>query len=137
MSNLLKLSKRETREQSVSCFVVRVMELHLNRSDPSTLGIEHSIEINLLDTISNTLKICGHADLPVWVVCPIEQWRFANTSFNVAFTDFRLIRGRKFLTGSNTNRRNGEVTRGGEWEPLKILFREQYRDFDPDFNETP
>jgi hypothetical protein len=69
MSNLLKFNKRETQEQSVSCLVVRIMELHMYRSDPSTLGIEHSIETNLLDVIPNTLKTCRHADLPVWVVC--------------------------------------------------------------------
>jgi hypothetical protein len=56
--NSLKLSKREIRGQSISCFVVRIMELHLNRSDPSTHNIERNIEIDPLDAIPNTLKIC-------------------------------------------------------------------------------
>jgi hypothetical protein len=31
-------------------------------------------------------------DLLVWVIRPIEKWRFANSSFYVAFMDFRPIR---------------------------------------------
>jgi hypothetical protein len=54
MSNLLKLSKRETREQSVSSFVVRIMELHLSWSYPGTRSIEHNIETNHPDVIPNT-----------------------------------------------------------------------------------
>jgi hypothetical protein len=46
MSNSLKLTKRETREQSVSSFVVLIMELHLNWSDPVTCSIEIRIEAN-------------------------------------------------------------------------------------------
>jgi hypothetical protein len=63
------------------------MELQLNRSDPSTLGIESSIEANLL----------------IWVVRPIKERCLANTTFHVAFVDFEPIRKRKSLTGSNTN----------------------------------
>jgi hypothetical protein len=103
MSNSLKLSKKETREQSVSSFVVRIMELHLNRSDPSTHDIEINIEIDPLDTVPNTLKICRHADLPVWVDRPIEERMFTDTSFHVAFVDFRSSRIMKSLTGSDTN----------------------------------
>jgi hypothetical protein len=78
MSNSLKLSKRETREQSVSSFVVRIMQLHLNQNNPSTRSIKHSIETDLPDMVPNTPKICWHADLLVWVVRPIKQRRFAN-----------------------------------------------------------
>ena len=39
MSNLIKLRKQEAREQSVVSFVVRIMELHLNRNDPSVGGL--------------------------------------------------------------------------------------------------
>ena len=99
MSNLLKFSKQETREQSVSSFVVRIMKLHLNRSDPST----RNIETNLLDAITNTLKIYRHADILVWVVRPIIERRFANTLFHVTFLDFRQIRVRKSLTRFDTN----------------------------------
>jgi hypothetical protein len=63
MSNSLKLSKQETREQHFLSFVIRIMELHLNWSDPITHNIEHSIEIDLANAVPNTLKICRHVDL--------------------------------------------------------------------------
>jgi hypothetical protein len=105
MYNSLKLNKRETREQSVSSFVVRIMELHLNRSDPITRSIQRNIEADLLDIVPTTLtlRICRYVDLLVWMVRPIEEQMFANTSFHVAFVDFRPIRVRKSLTDSNTN----------------------------------
>ena len=84
ISNSLKSSKQETQEQSVLCLVVGIMELHLNGSDSSTLGIERSIETNFLDTIPNTLDMR--------IVHPIEERRFANTSFHVAFANFKPIR---------------------------------------------
>jgi hypothetical protein len=96
------------------------MILQLKRSDPSTLSIEYNIEANLPNTMPSTLKIHRHANIPIWVVCPIEDWRFANTSFLVTFVDFKPIRVGKSITGSDTNYRIGEVTRGGEWEPLKF-----------------
>jgi hypothetical protein len=74
------------------------MELHLNRSDSSTLVIESGIETNFLDMIPNILKIYQHADLLVWVIHSIEEQRFANISFHVAFVDFR-----KSLTDFDTN----------------------------------
>jgi hypothetical protein len=58
VSNSLKLSQRDAREQSVSSFVVRIMELQMNRSDPSTRSIERNIETDLLDVVPNTLRIC-------------------------------------------------------------------------------
>jgi hypothetical protein len=69
------------------------------------MGIKHSIKTNFQDMTPNTLKIYRHADLLVWVVRPIKERRFAiaNTSFHVAFVDFRLIRVRKTLTDSDTN----------------------------------
>jgi hypothetical protein len=103
MSNSLKLSQRETREQSVPSFVVRIMELQLNRSDPSTLSIESSIKANLPNSTPNTLKKHRHANLLVWVVCPIEERWLPNTTFHVAFVDFELIREEKSLTSSDTN----------------------------------
>jgi hypothetical protein len=103
MSNSLKFYKRETREQSVSSLVVRIMELQWNRIHLSTLGIKRGIETNLPYTIPNTLKIYRHVDLLVWVIHPIEERRFANTSFHISFVDFRPIRVRKYLIGSDTN----------------------------------
>ena len=80
------------------CLVVRIMELHLNRSDSSTLVIESGIETNFLDMIPNILKIYQHADLLVWVIHSIEEQSLANISFHVAFVDFR-----KSLTDFDTN----------------------------------
>jgi hypothetical protein len=113
MSNSLKLTKRETREQSVSSFVVRILELHLNWSDPITCSIEMGIEANFPNPITDALKIRRHANLPVRVIGPIEEQRFANTSFHVAYVDFEPIREEKSLTGSDTNCRTDKATRGG------------------------
>ena len=113
MSNSLKLSQRKAREQSVSSYVVRFKELQLNQSNLSTRSIEHSVETNLLDTVPNTLKECRHADLPVWVVRPIEERWLARTTFHVAYADFEPIREVKSLTGFDTNCRTGAATRGG------------------------
>jgi hypothetical protein len=88
------------------------MELHLNWSDPITCSIEIRIEANLPNLVSDALKIRRHVNLPVRVVGPIEERRFASTSFHVAYVDFELIREGKSLTGSDTNCRTGEATRG-------------------------
>jgi hypothetical protein len=112
MSNSLKLSKWEAREQTAVSFVVRIMELHLNRSDSSIRSVESSIEADFPDVVPNTLKIYWHADLLVRVVRPIEEWWLTSPTFHVAFMDFNPIRVRKSLTASNTNWRTGEAIRG-------------------------
>jgi hypothetical protein len=114
MSNSLKLTKRETREQSVSSFVVRTMELHLNWSNLVTCSIENHIEANFPNPVTDALKISRRANLPVRVIGPIEEQRFANTSFHVAYVDFEPIREGKSLTGSDTHCRTGKATREGE-----------------------
>jgi hypothetical protein len=100
VSNSIKLSQRLARERSVLSFVVQIMKLQLNQSDPSTRSIERGIET---EAVPNTLKICQHADLPVRVVYPIEEWWLSNTTFHVAFIDFEPIREGKSLTDSDTN----------------------------------
>jgi hypothetical protein len=79
--------------------------------------------------IPYTLKICRHVDLPIQVVGPIEERWLSNTTFHVSYMDFKPIRGAKSLIDSDTNCRTGEATRGGEWEPLKIIDLQE-RDFD-------
>jgi hypothetical protein len=103
MTNSLKLNKRETQEQSIESFVVRIMELNLNWSDLITCSIKHSVETNILDAVPNTLKISRHADLLIWVVRPIEERWLANTMFHVTFMDFISIKVRKSLTGFDTS----------------------------------
>jgi hypothetical protein len=73
MSNSLKLTKRETREQSVSSFVVRIMELQLKWSDPITCSIEIRIESNFRNPIIYALKIRRHTNLPVRVIGSIKN----------------------------------------------------------------
>jgi hypothetical protein len=113
MSNSLKLTKREPREQSVSSFFVRIMELHLNWSDPVTCSIEIRIEANFPNLVMDTLNIHRHANLPVRVIGPIEERRFVNTSFHDTYMDFESIREGISLTSSVTNCRTGEADRGG------------------------
>ena len=79
------------------------MEFHLNWSDPSTRSIESSIEVDFLDRVPNTLKICRHEDLILWVVCPIKERWLSNTLFHVAFVDFKPISEGKSLNGFDTN----------------------------------
>jgi hypothetical protein len=103
MSNSLKFSKRESREQSVSCFVIQIMKLHLNRSDSSTHTIKHNIKANLPNAVADTLKICRHVNLLVWVVRPIKEQWLANTTFHVAFVDLKPIKVERSLIVSDTN----------------------------------
>jgi hypothetical protein len=90
------------------------MELHLNWSDPITCSIEIHIDANFPNPITDALKIRRHVNLPVWVVGHIEEQRLANTSFHVAYVDSEPIREEKSLSGSDTNCRTSEATRGGE-----------------------
>jgi hypothetical protein len=41
-------------------------------------------------------------NLLVWVVRPIEEWRFANTLFHVGFLDLKPIRVAISVTGSES-----------------------------------
>jgi hypothetical protein len=68
------------------------MELYLQRCDSSTLDLKTRIKENLLYSITDTLKIHKHVNLPVWVVHPIEKQRLANTSFHDTFMDLKLIK---------------------------------------------
>jgi hypothetical protein len=95
----------------------------LSWSDPITCSIKIRIEANFPNLVTDVLKIRGHANLPVWVIGPIEEWRFANTSFHVTYVDFEPIRKEKSLTASDTNCRTGEATRGGEWESNRFFFQ--------------
>jgi hypothetical protein len=97
----------------------------LNWSDPVTCSIENRMDVNFPNLVTDALKICRHANLPVRVIGPIEERRFANTSFYVAYVDFEPIREEKSLTGSDTNCRTSKATRGGggELEPIRFCFQ--------------
>jgi hypothetical protein len=75
ISRSLKLTKRE---QTVSSFVVQIIEIR--------------IEANLPNLVTDALKIRRHANLPVRAVGLIEERRFANTLFHVVYVDFEPIR---------------------------------------------
>jgi hypothetical protein len=51
-----------------------------------------SILANLPDKPINPLKIRGHADLPIGIVCSIEERWFAETTLHVAFVDHKPIK---------------------------------------------
>jgi hypothetical protein len=62
--------------------------------DTST-GFKHnvgSILANLLNKSINPLEMHGHADLPIGVVCSIEEWWFAGTTLHIAFVDYGPIK---------------------------------------------
>jgi hypothetical protein len=56
MSDSLKLTQREAREQSVASFIVRIIKLHLNWSDSFTCNIERNNEANFPNSIPNNLE---------------------------------------------------------------------------------
>jgi hypothetical protein len=56
MSDSLKLTQLEAREQSVASFIVRIMKLHLNWSDSFTCSIERNNEPNFPNSIPNNLE---------------------------------------------------------------------------------
>jgi hypothetical protein len=47
----------------------------------SILDLVSMIETNFPNSKANALKIRQHVDLVVWVIRPIEEWWFANTTF--------------------------------------------------------
>jgi hypothetical protein len=51
-----------------------------------------SVLTNLLDLSINALKMRGYADLLIGVVCSIEERRFAEIAFHVAFVDHGPIK---------------------------------------------
>jgi hypothetical protein len=58
-------------------------------------GFKHnvsSILANLPDKLINPLEMSEHADLPIGIICSIEEWWFAGTMLHVAFVDHRPIK---------------------------------------------
>jgi hypothetical protein len=59
------------------------------------MGFKHnvgSILANLPDKPINPLKMRGHVDLPIGVVCSIEERWFVGTMLHVAFVDHGPIK---------------------------------------------
>jgi hypothetical protein len=73
---------------------ISVVPIFLILRDTST-GFKHnvgSILVNLPDKPINPLKIRGHVDLSIGIVCSIEERWFAGTTLHVAFMDHRPIK---------------------------------------------
>jgi hypothetical protein len=90
----LKLLERKTREKNCVSSAISVVPIFLILRDTST-GFNHnvgSILANLLNKPINPLEMCRHADLPIGVVCSIEERWFAGTTLHVTFVDHRPIK---------------------------------------------
>jgi hypothetical protein len=122
MSDSLKLTRERHENKALRVLLFESWNSTLNWSDSFTCSIECNNKENLPNFVPDTLKISQHVDLPVWVVCPIEERWLPNTTFHVAFVDFEPIRERRSLISSNNNWRTSEASRGGEWEPINFLM---------------
>jgi hypothetical protein len=61
----------------------------------TSIGFKHnesSILANLPNKSINPLEMSEHADLPIWIICSIEEQWFAETTLHVAFVDHRTIK---------------------------------------------
>jgi hypothetical protein len=67
------------------------MEFNLKWSDLSTLDLVSTIEANFPNLVANALKICRHADLPVWYFAPIEERWFPKTTFHCRLRGSRTV----------------------------------------------
>jgi hypothetical protein len=70
----LELLKRKTREKNCVSSAISVVPIFLILRDTST-GLKHNVGIltNLPNKSINLLEMRGHADLPIGVVCSIEE----------------------------------------------------------------
>jgi hypothetical protein len=101
----LELLKRKTREKNCTSSAISIVPIFLILCDTSTV-FKHNVGsflVNLLDKPINPLKIRGHADLPIGVVCSIEEWWFAGTTLHVAIVDHGSIKVQLSFTDSDTN----------------------------------
>jgi hypothetical protein len=59
------------------------------------MGFKHnvsSILVNLPDKPINPLEMSGHVNLPIGIICSIEERWFAGTTLHVAFMDHGPIK---------------------------------------------
>jgi hypothetical protein len=90
----LELLKRKTREKNCASSAISVVLIFLILRDTST-GFKHnvsSILTNLPNKPINPLEMRGHANLPIGIICSIEERWFAGTTLHVAFVDHRPIK---------------------------------------------
>ena len=90
----LELQKRKTREKNTTSSTICVVQIPLFLSGTG-MRFKHnvsSILASLLDKPIDPLKMHGHADLPIGVVCSIEEWWFVGTTLHVVFVDYGPIK---------------------------------------------
>jgi hypothetical protein len=88
----LKLRKRNIREKNTATPAIYVVLIDLILSNVSFKHNIISILTNHLNFPINLLKMCGHVNLPIGVVCSIEERWFARTTLHVAFVDHGPIK---------------------------------------------
>jgi hypothetical protein len=89
-----ELLKRKTREKNCASSAISVVLIFLILRDTST-GFKHnvsSILANFLNKPINLLEMRRHADLPIGIICSIEERWFAGTTLYVAFVDHGPIK---------------------------------------------
>jgi hypothetical protein len=99
----LKLRKRKTRKENTTSVAICVVLVNLLLIDMSSKHLIVRILANLPNSPVNALKMRRHADLPVGVICFIEEWRLVRTMLHVTFVDHGPIKVEGPLIGSNTN----------------------------------
>jgi hypothetical protein len=90
----LELWKRKTREKNCASSAISVVPIFLILRDMST-GFKHnvnSILANLPNKSINPPEMRGHTDLPIGIICSIEERWFTRTTLHVAFVDHGPIK---------------------------------------------
>jgi hypothetical protein len=90
----LELRKRKTREKNTASSTICVVPILLFLSGTG-MRFKHNISsilTNLPDKPINLLKMRGHVDLSIGIVCSIKEWWFARTTLHVAFMDHGPIK---------------------------------------------
>jgi hypothetical protein len=88
----LKLRKQKTQKENTTSVVICVVLVNLLLTDTSSKHLVVRILANLPNSPINALKMRRHVDLPVGVICSIEEWRLARTVLLVAFVDHGSIK---------------------------------------------
>jgi hypothetical protein len=119
----LKLRKRKTRKENTANLAICVVLINLILSVASIKHNVISILINLSNFSINPLKMRRHANLPIGVVCSIEEQCFARTVLHIAFMDHGPIKLEWSLISSDTNWRTENGDQRGVNRSLKFLLK--------------
>jgi hypothetical protein len=90
----LELLKRKTREKNCASSAISVVLIFLILRDTST-GFKHNINsilANLPKKPINPLEMRGYVNLPIEIICSMEERWFAGTTLHVAFVDHGPIK---------------------------------------------